>query len=87
MTTVARWSTLLGYSMIIATILVWNIWISPPTLISKSVLLPLLLIPLAIPLRGLLQANSYTHAWASFIALFYFLLETPAFISLLRYRA
>lgn len=74
MTTLARWSTLLGYLLLFATILVWNIWISPPTQISRSVLLLLLLTPLLLPLRGLLRANAYTHAWASFVALFYFLL-------------
>lgn len=74
MTKLARWVTLLGYAVLVSTILIWHLWITPPTQTTKAILLPLLLSPLLLPLRGLLRAEPYTHAWSSFIALFYFIL-------------
>lgn len=73
MITLARWTTLIGYAALISTILVWHLWISPPTQLPNVLLLALLLTPLMLPLQGLLRAKPYTHAWSSFLALFYFL--------------
>lgn len=62
---------LLGYFGTMAFLLLWIIWLSPPQ-IPKSIALALSLLPLLIPLRGMLHARIYTHSWAGFLALPYF---------------
>lgn len=41
--------------------------------LPRGVLVIALLLPLAFPARGLLKAQRYTHAWASFLSLYYLL--------------
>lgn len=71
---VSRWTALLGYFSLLSITLVWNAWLAPSSHIPRSLVLLVLLIPLLLPLRGLLHGNPYTYAWTSFIALFYFML-------------
>lgn len=40
--------------------------------VATALVLILLVGPLLMPLRGLLHGRPYTHAWTSFLALFYF---------------
>ena len=35
--------------------------------------LAIMIIPLLFPLRGLIRGRAYTHAWTSFLILFYFI--------------
>ncbi|HDP90222.1 MAG TPA: DUF2069 domain-containing protein [Thioalkalivibrio sp.] len=62
-----------GYIGLIATILLWNLLWRPADGVPLYIVLPFLLIPLAIPLPGLVRGRPYTHAWATFVAIFYFL--------------
>jgi uncharacterized membrane protein len=73
-TTVTRWATLIGYFGLLGTLSVWHGWISPAERVPTALVLIVLLTPLLFPLRGLLQGKPYTHAWTSFVALFYFTL-------------
>ncbi|MCC8999161.1 MAG: DUF2069 domain-containing protein [Candidatus Contendobacter sp.] len=50
----------------------WFAWLEPPIRIPVALVLILLVGPLLFPLRGLLYGRPYTHAWTSFLALFYF---------------
>lgn len=72
--TMARVSTLIGYFGLLLLITSWNAFIAPPERVPRALLLIILLLPLLFPLRGLLHARAYTHAWASFVALIYFVL-------------
>ena len=40
-----------------------------------------LLMPLVFPARGLLRARRFTHAWTSFLSLFYFIAATDIWVS------
>lgn len=69
---VFRWLTLSAYFPLLALILIWNTLISPSTDTPMVVVLGLQALPLLFPLRGLLHGRAYTHAWTSFLALYYF---------------
>lgn len=68
----ARWVTLAGYFGLLALILNWFSWLSPPASVPRALPLIVLSIPLLFPLRGLLHGKVYTHAWVSLLALPYF---------------
>lgn len=70
--TLARWLTLAGYFGLLALLLNWFTWLSPPASIPRALPLIVLSVPLLFPLRGLLHARTYTHAWVSLLALPYF---------------
>lgn len=53
--------------------LLWLTWLEPPQQIPIALALILLVGPLLLPMRGLLYGRPYTHAWTSFLALFYFI--------------
>ena len=72
MTSAARAAALLGYFGLFALLMAWYTIIAPPAYLPVSIVLVLLVGPLLFPLRGILHARPYTHAWASFLALFYF---------------
>ncbi|HOB62719.1 MAG TPA: DUF2069 domain-containing protein [Candidatus Competibacteraceae bacterium] len=64
---------LVGHFGLFGLLLLWLTWLEPPRQIPISLALILLAGPLLIPMRGLLHGRPYTHAWTSFLALFYFL--------------
>lgn len=72
--TAARWLTLGGYFALLGLITARVAFLAPPQHLPRAAVLILLLAPLLAPLRGLLHARPYTHAWASFLALGYFML-------------
>ena len=65
---------LAGFFGLLGTILLWHAWLAPAGKYPVALILIVLLVPLLIPLRGLLHGRSYTHAWASMLSLFYFCL-------------
>jgi len=69
----ARILTLVGYFGLLALLLNWFSWWSPPTQVPRALVLLILVVPLLFPLRGILHGKPYTHEWASFLSLFYFL--------------
>ena len=66
--------TLVGYLGLFFLLLAWITWIRPPASIPRSVALLVIVGPLLLPLRGLLNGNVYTYGWAHFLALMYFTL-------------
>jgi len=66
----ARTATLAGYFGLLALLLAWQLWLSPPQLPLALVLI-VLIGPLLLPLRGLLKGKAKSHFWASLLALFY----------------
>ena len=71
---VARVLTLAGYFGLLLLILNWFTWYSPPLEVPRAFLLIVLLLPLILVLRGLLHARVRAHFWASFLALWYFII-------------
>ncbi len=69
----AYWAALAGYFGLLVLLVAWYGWLSPPHALPISVVLFIMTVPLLFPLRGLLHARPYTFAWASFLALFYFI--------------
>lgn len=70
---------LTGYFGTMAFLMLWIIKISPPQ-IPKSIALAIGLLPLLLPLRGMLHGRVYTHSWAGFLALPYFAFGVDAAI-------
>jgi len=68
----SRVLTLAGYAALVALLVVWQAWLSPPVIMPPALALAILLLPLAVALPGLVRGRSYTHAWVSLAALFYF---------------
>ena len=69
--TVFRSLSLIGYFGLILLIFSWHLWIEPLPAEFISITLLMQLGPLMFPLKGILNGNTYTHAWASYLALFY----------------
>ncbi len=63
---------LIGYFGLFGLLLLWLTWLEPPAHLPVALALILWVGPLLCPTRGLLYGISYTHAWTSFLALFYF---------------
>ncbi len=69
-----RWSSLLSYLGLLVLVLAWNTLISPSQRYPTGMILLATALPLLFPLRGMLYGKAYTHAWVSFLALYYFML-------------
>ncbi|MCB1754792.1 MAG: DUF2069 domain-containing protein [Gammaproteobacteria bacterium] len=67
-----RWVTLIGYFSLLLLLLNWFTWYSPPKAAPRSLVLILVVVPLLLPMRGLLYERRRTHQWANFLALPYF---------------
>ncbi|MBA5762033.1 DUF2069 domain-containing protein [Vibrio sp. 404] len=52
---------------------IWQIFLSPHPHISSTTLAIAWCIPLLLPLPGILAGKPYTHAWANFVLMLYFL--------------
>jgi uncharacterized membrane protein len=65
--------TLTGFLGTISLLLAWYGWLAPSTHFPRSLMLALLLLPLMLPLRGLLHGRRYTFSWSCFLALLYFI--------------
>ena len=64
---------LFGYFSLLFFMPLWLLVLSPSEGLSTSTTLLLFILPLLFPLKGLLQGNPFTYAWANFIVLIYFL--------------
>lgn len=67
-----RWLTLISFFGLMLTLLGWIILAPHADNYPTAAMLLLGVVPLLFPLRGLLYARPYTHAWTSFLMLFYF---------------
>mgnify|MGYP003384713180 CR=1 FL=1 len=68
-----RKMALFGYFSLLIFMPLWLLVLSPSSSLSTSTTLILFVLPLLFPMKGLLQGNPYTYAWANFIVLIYFL--------------
>lgn len=67
-----RWLTLVSYFGLMLTLLGWILLAPHADHYPTAAMLLIGVVPLLFPLRGLLYARPYTHAWTSFLMLFYF---------------
>ncbi len=51
----------------------WILYLAPPELGNRYVLLAMLWLPLWFPLYGIIKGHAYTLAWANFVVMIYFL--------------
>lgn len=66
------WLTQAGFFGLIILIVCWHLWIVPLPREFVSITLLVQIGPLMFPLKGILHGKPYTYAWASYLALFYF---------------
>ncbi|EGU37770.1 hypothetical protein VII00023_16701 [Vibrio ichthyoenteri ATCC 700023] len=58
---------------LLAWVAIWQIFLSPHPHINSTTLAIAWCIPLLLPLPGILAGKPYTHAWANFVLMLYFL--------------
>ncbi|MGD8173844.1 DUF2069 domain-containing protein [Vibrio sp. TRT 21S02] len=68
-----RLLALCGNLALLAWVAIWQLSLSPHPHISSTTLAIAWVIPLLLPLPGILAGKPYTHAWANFILMLYFL--------------
>ena len=64
---------LFGYSGLLILMPIWLIWIEPSEDYSIGFVFTLYLLPLLLPLKGIIQDKPFTYAWANFVVIIYFL--------------
>ncbi|PSW07071.1 DUF2069 domain-containing protein [Photobacterium rosenbergii] len=79
MTVMQKKTRLLRYSAVssnlglLAWVALWQASLSPHPHLNNMVMALVWMAPLLLPLKGILAGKPYTHAWANFILMFYFL--------------
>lgn len=70
----SRLCTLTGYFGLLIFIPIWHLFIVPMPAEFISITLLIQVGPLMFPLKGILNAKVYTHAWSMYLSLFYFII-------------
>lgn len=70
----AYWSAIIGLFGLIFVIMGWTVLLAPANDTPRGLILILQLPLLLLPMRGMLHGRPYTHAWATFVALLYFII-------------
>ena len=68
-----RYMALFGNLALLAWVAIWQLALSPHPHLSSTTLAIAWCIPLLLPLPGILAGKPYTHAWANFVLMLYFL--------------
>lgn len=66
-----RYLALISYLLLLSWITVWQFLLVDERIYSTLFVTIIYILPLILPLRGLIAGRPYTHAWANFIVLFY----------------
>ncbi|MGV2989029.1 DUF2069 domain-containing protein [Vibrio sp. E150_011] len=69
----ARYFALLSNLALLTWVILWHSTLSPHPHISALTITIAWAIPLLLPLPGILAGKPYTHAWANFVLMLYFL--------------
>ncbi|WP_027147977.1 DUF2069 domain-containing protein [Methylobacter tundripaludum] len=64
---------LAGFFGLFALLMLWNTILSPSTRFPVALVLLVAVTPLLLPMRGLLDRNPRSCAWAAYVSLIYFL--------------
>ncbi|MGF1695846.1 DUF2069 domain-containing protein [Vibrio lamellibrachiae] len=68
-----RWLALFSNLALISLVVLWQWYLSPHPHINNLTLAIAWCVPLLLPLPGILAGKPYTHAWANFVLMLYFL--------------
>ncbi|MGR5555168.1 DUF2069 domain-containing protein [Vibrio fortis] len=68
-----RYFALVGNLLLLGWVAAWQMTLSPHPHLDNVTLAIVWAVPLLLPLPGILSAKPYTHAWANFILMLYFL--------------
>lgn len=68
-----RFLALFGHLGLLMWIAIWKLLMTTEQTYSLLFIFLMYILPLLLPLNGILKAKPYTHAWANFIALYYLL--------------
>jgi uncharacterized membrane protein len=68
-----RYLALISHIGLVAWMSIWYFGFKTSSEYSIAFVFALYILPLLLPLKGVIQAKPYTHAWACFIVLWYFL--------------
>ncbi|MGB2078385.1 MAG: DUF2069 domain-containing protein [Vibrio sp.] len=68
-----RIAALLSYFALMVWVILWHGLFFPSLQYNPMFIMLVWLLPLLFPLKGLIQAKAYTHLWAGFILMIYFL--------------
>lgn len=68
----ARRLVLSAYFAMLLFLIAWYAWLNPSRYFPVGLTLLCMVGPLLFPLRGLLDGRPYTHAWTTYLVLFYF---------------
>ncbi len=68
-----RYSALITNLSLILWVGLWQSTLSPHPHLNNLVVAGMWILPMLLPLKGILEGRPYTHAWANFILMFYFL--------------
>lgn len=71
-TRIAYGSVLTGYFGLLTLLMLWNTVIAPSQRFPVAITLIISVLPLMLPLRGLLHGRRTACAWAAYLSLFYF---------------
>lgn len=66
-----RWLALVSYLLLLAWVIIWQFVLVENRVYSTLFLALFYVLPLLLPLRGIIAGKPYTHAWANFVVLFY----------------
>ncbi|QLJ09358.1 DUF2069 domain-containing protein [Pseudoalteromonas sp. JSTW] len=64
---------LIGYIGLLILMPIWLFLIAPREGHSNAFIFVVYIVPLLLPLKGIIQDKPYTYAWANFIVMFYFI--------------
>ena len=67
-----RYISLSGYAALLVLLIVWHGFLFPDET-RPWIVLGMILVPILLPLPGIIQGKPYTHAWSSYIVLMYFI--------------
>jgi uncharacterized membrane protein len=62
-----------GYVGLLVLMPTWLFWLAPREGYSTGFVFTVYILPLLLPLKGIIQDKPYTYAWANFIVMIYFI--------------
>lgn len=66
-----RYLAMFSHLALLVWVTVWHLFLSQTQQYSVSFIFLIYMVPLLLPLRGIIKGKPYTHAWANFIVLLY----------------
>ena len=66
-----RYLALVSHILLLLWVVIWQFFLTTTHGYSTLFISLVYVVPLLLPFKGIMQAKPYTHAWASFVVLFY----------------